>query len=79
MFESSRRSKVVVTGFGPFSGILDNSSSIAAENLQNKWLKLFSNQEEPFELIVKSNLKVTYTDAFCDTNMIWDKMKPVRE
>ncbi|VDO13844.1 unnamed protein product [Rodentolepis nana] len=69
-------SKVIVTGFGPFSGIVRNSSTIAALNLKNKWSNILSDSQASTELIVIPNIEVSYESADRVTANIWDEIKP---
>lgn len=69
--------RVIVTGFGPFNGIVENSSTVAALNLKNKWSNIFSDSQNSTELIVIPNVEVSYESADKVTTIIWDEMKPV--
>nr|CDS27163.1 Peptidase C15 pyroglutamyl peptidase I [Hymenolepis microstoma] len=69
-------SKVVVTGFGPFGGISENSSTIAALNLKNKWANILSDSKASTELIVIPDVEVSYVTAAEVAATIWDEIKP---
>lgn len=69
--------RVVVTGFGPFADIIENSSTIGALNLKYKWEDIRSNIPNPTELIVVPNVEVSYASAKKVVCKIWNEIKPV--
>ncbi|VDL18830.1 unnamed protein product [Hymenolepis diminuta] len=68
--------RVIVTGFGPFNGIVENSSTVAALNLKNKWSNIPSCSQNSTELIVIPNVEVSYESADKVTTIIWNEIKP---
>ena len=69
--------RIVVTGFGPFGGILVNSSTTAVLNLQNKWQKLQSNTRNATQLIILPNVEVSYRSVDEVVSDMWNNLKPV--
>lgn len=72
------RSRVVLTGFGPFGGTSVNSSTTAVLNLQSKWEAIRPHAEFSPELVVLPNVEVSYQAADKVVSYIWDDLKPVR-
>ncbi|KAM7535140.1 hypothetical protein Aperf_G00000091958 [Anoplocephala perfoliata] len=68
--------RVVVTGFGPFADIVENSSTVAALNLKYKWENVQADIPNPTELIVVPNVEVSYVSANKVVCEIWNEIKP---
>lgn len=67
--------KIVVTGFGPFGEISENSSSIAIRVLDTKWREISRNPENC--LTILADVEVSYRRVDDLTEEIWQNMKPV--
>uniref|UniRef100_A0A5K3F2F3 Pyroglutamyl-peptidase I n=1 Tax=Mesocestoides corti TaxID=53468 RepID=A0A5K3F2F3_MESCO len=68
--------KVVVTGFGPFGGVLLNSSTIAVQTLRNRWRSMEPGLSPTIDLIVLPNIEVSYRNVDVVVSEIWNIIKP---
>lgn len=63
---------IAVTGFGPFSGVTRNSSSVAVDELKTLWDKHADLCQSPLKLITISQIPVTYEAVGKVVDEIWD-------
>ncbi len=67
--------RVIVTGFGPFHDIAENSSTIAVNSLQDIWKKI--DPDTVSNLTVVPNIEVSYNTVDKLASEIWETLAPV--